>query len=322
MKATVIIPAYNAGNTIANTLKSLEKQSFKDFEVVVVDDGSKDNTAYVVKSFPKARLLQEKNSGPAVARNFGAKEAQGEILVFTDSDCVADKEWLAQMVIPFEDKDIAGVQGRYKSEQKEIVARFIQLEIEKRYEKMARQKYIDFIGSYSAAYRKKVFLEMNGFDESFRIASGEDTEFSYKISKAGYKMIFNQNAIIFHTHPTSFKKYLKIKFFRAFWRTRVYKKHKEKMMKDSYTSQMIKMQTGLLFVFLAMIAGGIFFPVLWQNAPALILLLILTALPFSFWAMRRDFAVGLVSPILILGRTLAFVLGLFWGVIKKPWVKI
>lgn len=316
MKVTVIIPAYNAGRTIADTLRSLEKQNFRDFEVIVVDDGSSDNTAEAVKKFPKVRLLGEKNAGPAAARNYGAREAKGDILVFTDSDCVASPDWLSQMVLPFEDRNIVGVQGRYKSKQRGIVARFIQLEIEKRYEKMAKQKYIDFIGSYSAAYRKNVFLEASGFDESFRIASGEDTELSYKISKAGHKMVFRQSAVVYHSHPNSLGKYLRIKFFRAFWRTRVYGKHKEKIVRDSYTSQMVKVQTGLFFVFLAMLPGGVIFPLLWQNAVLVALLFLITTLPFSLWAIRKDVIIGLVSPAFIVLRTMVFGLGLAAGILK------
>ena len=319
MKASVIIPAYNAESTIGECLKALEKQSFKDFEVIVVDDGSKDRTGEAAKGFKGVKVFSQKNAGPAKARNLGAKNAKGEIIIFTDSDCIPERKWVEEMLKPMEDSEVVGVQGTYKTSQKEIVARLIQLEIEQRHEKMAKKKYIDFMGTYSAGYRRKIFLELGGFDESYPIASGEDAEFSFRVNEAGYKMIFNIAAVVWHKHPDNFWKYLKIKFNRAFWRMKVYKDHKGKMMKDSYTSQSIKVQIFLGLVFILSLAILPFS----QNATVGVLpiaslsLLIITTLPFAVWAVRRDFIVGFLSPPIILLRTAAFGLGIVWSGIKR-----
>ncbi len=157
VKASVVIAAMNAEKSIGKCLDSLEGQSFRGFEVIVVDDGSSDRTAEIAEGFPNARVLRQKHAGPAVGRNRGAAEAKGSIVVFTDSDCVLDRRWLEEMIRPFDDRSLAGVQGRYKSRQKSIIARLIQLEIERSYEKMAKREFIDFMGTYSAAYRKSMF---------------------------------------------------------------------------------------------------------------------------------------------------------------------
>ena len=317
MKASVVIPAFNAEKTIAKCLESIEGQSFRDFEVIVVDDGSKDRTAEIVRGFSKARLLRQKNAGPAVARNNGAKKALGGIIVFTDSDCVADKDWLKEMLEPFQDAKVAGVQGRYKSRQKELVARLIQLEIEQRYAKMLRRDSIDFIGTYSAAYRKSVFAEMRGFDTSFPIASGEDTDLSFRVSGAGYRMAFNQRAIIFHTHPTSLWKYLKVKYYRAFWRTKVYKRHRGKMVKDSYTSQVVKAQTVFFLFGLFLLALSPVFPVYLPVTGVVFVGLFLSTLRFAWWAFPKDHMVGLVSPFTGMMASGAFGLGFLMGVLRE-----
>jgi len=317
MKASIIIPAYNAEKTIAKCLDSMASQSFNDFEVIVVDDGSNDRTAAVVKAFPNVRLVRQKNSGPAVARNLGAGKAKGEILVFTDSDCVADRNWLQGMLKPFGKSEVAGVQGKYKSRQKELIARLIQLEIEARHEKMQKREFIDFIGTYSAAYKKKLFEKMNGFDTSFPIASGEDTDLSFRMNKAGHKMVFNQEAFVFHSHPTSLWKYLKIKFFRAFWRTKVYKSHREKMVKDSYTSQTVKLQALLFFLLFPAAAAALLLPALSFLLVANAVALLLTTIPFTVWVIQKDKAVGVVSPAVIMLRTGAFGLGLAAGTIRE-----
>ena len=317
MNASVIIPAFNAEKTIGKCLDSLAKQSVKGFETIVVDDGSKDGTARIVKGFPKVRLLEQKNSGPAVARNNGAKAAKGGIIIFTDSDCILEKDWLKEMLKPFEDNEIVGVQGKYKCNQKEIIARLIQLEIEKNHEKMARQKSIDFMATYSAAYRKSVFSEMNGFDTSFPIASGEDTDLSFRVSAKGYKMVFNPKAIVLHTHPASLKKYLKIKFFRAFWRTKVYKRHKGKMVKDSYTSQLIKVQVALFFFGFFLIVFSPIFPIYLSWAAVVFVVLLLTGIPFAASIFSKDKTVAILSPFIIVLRTAAFGFGLLAGTVRE-----
>jgi len=318
LKASVIVPVHNGEKTIADCLHSILSQCTAfPFEVIVVNDGSTDKTAEIAKEFGKTRLISQKQQGPAVARNNGAKEADGNVIVFIDSDCVAAANWLQEMVSPLHSMEIAGVQGRYKSKQKQLIARLIQLEIEQRHDKMAEQQFIDFMGSYSAAYRKSVFQEMHGFDASFPMASGEDTDLSFRINKKGHKLLFNPKAIVFHTHPTSLHRYLKVKFYRAFWRVKVYGKHKGKIAKDSYTSQAIKAQILIvLFLFLSIIAA-IFSPIALYAAGLALLLLFLSGLPFAAWAFKKDKAVGLIAPFVSVIRAIVLATGLALGILNE-----
>ena len=153
------------------------------------------------------------------------KEAQGEIILFTDSDCVPSDNWISEMVKPFEDKEVVAVKGAYKTRQKSITARFAQLEFEERFEMLKKAESIDMVDTYSAGYRKDIFLLMGGFDPYFPVANNEDTELSYRMSKLGYKMVFNPDAIVYHlNHPSSIKRYARLKFWRGYWRTVVYKR--------------------------------------------------------------------------------------------------
>ena len=85
MKVSVIIPAYNAEKTIGKTLEALLNQTYKDYEVIVVDDGSKDRTSEIMKKYmkksKKIKLIKQKNAGPAAARNNGAKHSKGDVLI-------------------------------------------------------------------------------------------------------------------------------------------------------------------------------------------------------------------------------------------------
>jgi len=289
VKASVIIPVYNSEEAISGTIEAISSQEFDDFEIISVDDGSTDGSLQILKGLEdkirNLRVISQKNKGPAAARNYGAKEASGEIIVFTDSDCVPEKNWLKEMVKPFEDKEVVGVQGKYKNlNTGNTVSVFTQSEIEERYLRMGSQKYTDFIGSYSAAYRKSVFLDVNGFDESFLKASGEDPELSYRIAAKGHKMVFNEKAIVGHPHPTSIKNYIKQKFSRGYWGVLLYKKHPSKMGGQSYNSSLyfIHIAFTMMFLFLS----AILLPFNLSASLGLLGVLILTTLPSSLRSFR------------------------------------
>lgn len=322
IEISVVIPAYNAEKSIAGCLESiLSQKTRKNYEVIVVDDGSRDSTAQVIRQLQKThgnlRLKTQKNSGPAVARNKGARIAHGRIIVFVDSDCVAESQWLEEMVKPFSEKNIAGVQGTYRSGQKELPARLTQLEIQARHEKMGEQKYIDAMGSYSAAYNKEIFFGAGRFDESFPIASGEDTDLAFKISKSGKKMVFAPKAVVWHAHPNTWKKYFKVKYFRAYWRTKVYKKHAEKIVKDSYTSQTMKFQIALFYLALLSIPFIALRGYFAYFTGAVLGLLLLSSVPFAVWASKYDLVVALVALAAIPARTVFFGVGLVAGIIRE-----
>jgi len=80
-------------------------------------------------------------------------------------------------------------------------------------------------------------LGLGGFDTGFPLTLGEDAEFSYRLSQKGYKMVFNPQAFVYHKHPHTLKEYLRVKYWRAYWRIPAYKKNPQKMIKDSYTPQ-------------------------------------------------------------------------------------
>jgi len=312
---SVIVPAYNSGKTIEGCLKSLLNQDYKGkYEIIVADDGSTDGTEEIVRKFPKSkvRLIKLPHRGPAAARNGGAKSAKGDILLFTDADCIADRSWLAEMLRPFPGKNIAGVQGAYKTKQKSLMARLAQLEIEERYKRLLKSESIDWVGSYSAGYRKKIFLAFRGFNEGYTTASGEDPDLSYKMAKAGHRLVFNPSAIVYHTHPSTLSKYFRQKLFRAVWRVRLYKRHREKIVAEAYTPGLLKLQIPLSYLFAFALLSLPFYNAL----PAMIAtaaLFFITTLPLTAENLRKDRMAGLLTPFFVTVRTLAFAIGLAAG---------
>jgi cellulose synthase/poly-beta-1,6-N-acetylglucosamine synthase-like glycosyltransferase len=316
-EVSIIIPTFNGALRIGNCLNALLRQApGRSVEIIVVNDGSTDKTAVVVGQYSGVRLISQVNSGPAAARNRGALEARGMIILFTDDDCVPTADWLDAMLAPFDDPEVVGAKGVYRTHQKSLVARFVQIEYEDRYRLMADLDRIDFIDTYSAAFRRDRFLEMTGYDTSFLVACAEDIELSYRMSARGWKMKFAPAAIVYHTHPDTLWRYLKKKYKFAFWRVLALRKNPSKAVKDSHTPQVMKLQ--LLFA-PALLLALVFDLVVRPGVPSSALVLaafLVTTLPFALWAIRKDPTVGLLSPALLAARACAQVLGVTAGLIQ------
>jgi cellulose synthase/poly-beta-1,6-N-acetylglucosamine synthase-like glycosyltransferase len=317
---SVIIPTYNAEKTIGKCLRALLKQNYpkRKYEIIVVDDGSTDKTEQVVKKFRSVKFFKQKHRGPAAARNTGAKFSKGNIILFTDSDCVPSKDWIKHMVEPFKDRNVAGVSGTYKTLNKNsLLARFIGYDIKFKHEYMKKMKAIDFVGTFSAGYRKSVFQKEGGFDTSFPIASGEDPELSYRIAKK-HKIVFQPSAFVWHPHPDNLIIFLKQKFWRVYWRYLMYSKHKEKIFGDSYTPFLSVISTLVQIFLLVLVCTFMILSFFIQIQIQLLILLLLFTIfipniNFSLWVFKYDKKVAMVSPFIFFLRNIAFALGILVG---------
>jgi len=180
---------------------------------------------------------------------------------------------------------------------------------------MAGLANIDFIDTYSAAFRRERFLEMTGYDTSFPVACAEDVELSYRMSARGWKMKFVPAAIVYHTHPGTFSSYLKKKYKFAFWRVLAVRKNPGKGVKDSHTPQIMKLQ--LLFA-PALLLAVVFDLTLRPTVSGMLFVLagfLLSTLPFALRAIKKDPIVGMLSPVLLAARACAQFLGVAAGLI-------
>lgn len=319
LSISVIIPAYNAENLISECLEALLNQTVDTsrYEILVVDDGSVDNTSAVVRSFKNIRLIMQENKGPAAARNEGARNARGNLILFTDADCIPRKNWIEEMIRPLEDDcEIAGVRGAYMTKQRELAARFVQIEYEDKYDRLKKDKYIDFMDTYSAGFRREIFLKFGGYDTCFPVACAEDVELSFRMSTQGYKMVFNSNAIVYHRHPRFFFDYFKKKYKFAYWRILAVKKNPKKLIKDSHTPQIMKLQAVFLPLLVFTIFLGYFSKKTAYLAFLIIIAFLISTMPFVIKAIKKDFAIALLSPFILVGRSVSQFLGVFNGTMK------
>ncbi len=259
---SVIVPAYNAHATLPLCLAALSQQDYpRDrYEVIVVDDGSQDDTAALARA-AGVHVISQPNAGPAAARNAGAALAQSELLLFTDADCAPVPGWISALVAPFANAGhtearatgnaVAGAKGAYLTQQAGCVPRFTQLEYEDRYDRMAGAETIDFIDTYSAAYRRKIFQANGGFDTIFPTASVEDQEFSFRLAEKGYRLVFVPQARVYHRHNPTLRAYVRRKFGIGYWKALLAHRHPARLVKDSHTPQVLKVQMVLAAAALA-----------------------------------------------------------------------
>lgn len=314
---SVVVPAHQAADVLPGCLEALTRQSLARplYEIIVVDDGSTDDTAAVARA-ANVQVISQPKGGPASARNAGIAAARGEIVLFTDADCAPAPDWLAQMVTPFADPLVQGVKGVYRTRQREVIARLVQLEYAIRYERMARLPAIDFIDTYSAAYRRDLLLSYGGFDVTYPIPSVEDVDFSFRVARDGHRLVFAPQAHVEHRHPASLRRYLTRKGLYGYWRALLYMRYPDKIRGDAHTDPGLKVQFGLLaLTLLAGLAGLLWRPLLLLSAAALLVFLA-TTWTFVRWAWPRDRVVALIWPGVTLLRVMVQGAGLAIGLLR------
>ena len=321
---SIIVPAYQAANTLPRCLAALRDQSVAPecYEIIVVDDGSRDGTADAAEKFLSADarrvthscLIRAPHGGPGQARNRGAAAARGRILLFTDADCEPAHDWLQQLARALDAGGASGAKGVYRTRQTSAVARFVQQEYQDRYDRMSAQPAIDFVDTYSAAYRREVFEAAGGFDPALIV--NEDQDLSFRLASQDKHLVFAPQAVVYHRHVTSAWKYLRRKFLIGYWKARVLQRHPDKALRDSHTPQVIKFQIGALGLALPLSLAALFAPGLFSPALLLWLALLLSMLPFLAKIARRDPAIVPIAPALIGLRALGLGLGLLAGLLR------
>lgn len=320
LRISVVIPAYNAGRTLTTCLQALNSQTCPPDEVILVNDGSTDDTAAIAEQ-QGVIVLAQQQQGPAAARNAGVKQATGDLILFSDADCAPVPEWIERLSVPFADTGISGAKGSYRTRQRSLVARFVQQEYEGKYERLKQQPTIDFIDTYSAAYRRAVFIANGGFDESFRRPSVEDQEFSFRLARKGHRMVFVPDATVYHVHDEDLLEYARRKYGIGYWKAYMLRWLPEKSLSDSHTPPSLRIQILLLAAGLVCLAlGFVWLPLVYVGLACIVALLVSAGTLFN-QIIQRDPAVLVVAPLLVLLRALALGTGLLMGMLFAPRLK-
>ncbi len=215
MDVSIIICSYNRCQNLQTVLRSLQRLCCVglDWEAVIVDNNSTDETRSVVKGlmaggFRNLRYVFERRQGKSFALNTGIKESKGNLLAFTDDDCIVDSNWLLAIAKEFQtDPELIGLGGRVEPWDKSA-ARVAQRTYRTRMTLVRPEQVLSMIIGCNMAFRKQVFDTVGGFDKSFgpggRMgAVAEDLDFLYRAYKLKSKLLYSPEIVIYHNHRRS-----------------------------------------------------------------------------------------------------------------------
>ncbi|MBD3667005.1 MAG: glycosyltransferase family 2 protein [Kangiella sp.] len=238
-KVSVLLPAWNEEVGIIKTIESVLNSDYHDFELIVINDGSTDNTDKLVKNFiadyeqePNQlipiKYLSLTNGGKARALNKGLEVAEGNIIITIDADCIVDQKAIYKFVQQFDDPSIGAVAGNIIVGNKRKPLEWLQqLEYVCGFFYKRADSYfnaVHIIGGAAAAYRRDVLTNLKGFDEEIIT---EDIDLSMSILSHGYKTRYAHDAVVYTEGPTDWKGLRKQRLRWKYGRILCYLKHKE-----------------------------------------------------------------------------------------------
>lgn len=233
---SIIVPGKNEGKHIFKLVSSLKEQTYKNYELIIVDDGSDDNTEQICKSLKKNNLIDvfirnEVRGGKASGANTALRVAKGDYIVHLDADSSLDRDAIEQIIIPFyEIPDVGAVGGNVMVRNyKETLATTLQ-SYEYNDAISIGRMVSSYLGVYRiisgafGAFRRDALEQVQGWD----IGPGLDGDITVKMRKVGYKVVFEDRAVCQTSVPTTFKKLTKqrLRWDKSLIRFRL-RKHKD-----------------------------------------------------------------------------------------------
>jgi len=210
-KISVVVATYNAARTLDDCLQSLVNLHYPDYEVIVVNDGSTDESAAIIQQYP-CQAITTPNRGVSAARNEGLRAAIGEIVAYIDSDARADPDWLSYLATTFLESDVVGVGGPNLIPQEDNwVAQCVYRSPGGPTQVMLDDQSAEHIPGCNMAFRKWALEEIGGFDPIFTKAA-DDVDICWRLLERGYRLGFSPSAVVWHHRRPSVK---------AYWRQQV-----------------------------------------------------------------------------------------------------
>lgn len=230
---SVVIPAHNAARTLADCLQAIRRSTYPHYEVIVVDDASTDDTRQIALQYGCRVASLGENVGAARAKNIGASEATGEIVLFTDADILLAPATLELVAANFSDQTVSGVVGLLGRELRygNFGSQFKNLWMHHTYARLAgrvdARRGVGLFYTSIAAIRRTVFEQMGGFDPHYQGASvTEDIEFGQRLMTAGHVVRLDGRLQVEHLKHYTLSGLLKTDLQRAFGLTKTWLRKK------------------------------------------------------------------------------------------------
>jgi len=220
---SIIVPVFNARETISDCLESIQSLDYpkEKLEIIVVDNGSNDRSDEIAQKFKVEMLFETSMKSSYAARNKGVREAKGEMLAFTDADCVVSPGWLKHMVQHWTDSSIGCFAGEIKAFQpKTIIEKFSERKDILNQRHTFNNPYLPYAQTANVGFRKQVFEQIGLFDSEMK--TGGDADFCWRMQKqTRFQIRFIPKAVVYHKHRDSvrglYKQFQKYEYARKYW---------------------------------------------------------------------------------------------------------
>jgi GT2 family glycosyltransferase/DNA-binding beta-propeller fold protein YncE len=211
-RVSVVVCAYNAADTIEDNLRSLERMTYPDYEIILINDGSKDRTSEIARRFSRVRVIDTPNAGLSAARNVGLAEATGEIVAYTDADTRVDPDWLTFLVQPFLTSGVVASGGpNVVPADDPPIAQCIARAPGGPTHVLLDDRIAEHVPGCNMAFRRDALLAIGGFNPIY-LRAGDDVDVCWRLQARGWKIGFASAALVWHHHRAS---------VNAYWRQQV-----------------------------------------------------------------------------------------------------
>lgn len=310
---SAIVTVYNKQNTIAKTLESLLSQHVGFKEIIIIDDGSVDNSAKIVKEFAdkykNIKYIFHTNQGVSKSLNVGLKMTNTNLIAVLDGDVSFDKDWLLKLMPYFENEEIAAVSGLTKTmNPKNLWAALAGYNVEYRQSKI-KSEFVDHLSTTNVIYRKSILDKIGMFDPEFRY--GQDNEVSYKIIAADYKLILSKKTSCLHFWPESFMDFMRQRMRGALGRVMLIKKYPKRLTGDKVSSLRYFLELPLGLAFLLSLITFLFIPNFLIIAGFVVILIYIFQFnEILFFIKHKKVLIGIFMPVLVVLRSIAWLSGI------------
>lgn len=203
---SVILPSYNSQTTIAPVLTALKKQTFSEPYEIILVDSSEDETPNIVRTqFPDITYIHLKQkTDPGTARNMGLQKSSGDLILFIDSDCVAEPDWIEKMVQKHRTTNHAAIGGGVVNgnDPKNEIAWAGYMAEFREFIPEQGEKEVHHIPTCNISYKREYLEKLGGFNPNYY--PQEDLDFNYRLTQSGATILFNPQARVHHNHRTTF----------------------------------------------------------------------------------------------------------------------
>lgn len=209
-RVSVVLPSFNRRSELHQAIVCLLRQTHPAHEIIIVDDGSTDGTRQSLSDTFGSRIsiLTQPNAGPASARNRGVLAATGDLIAFTDSDCMPADNWIAQLVSGFDSQAVAGTGGYVQRASDGVIAEYI--DAAGWLNPTMDEGTVTHLVTANACFFRHILIEADLFDERFTKPGGEETELSVRVRKLGYTLRYMPDAVVRHSHKLRLDDLLKV----------------------------------------------------------------------------------------------------------------